>query len=135
MGAVTLRTEANSLIEGELTGRILACAIDVHRELGPGMLESTYRICLAHRLRMEGLTVRQEQPIAIDFKGQLIENAYRADLIVADTVLVELKAVEALLPVHEAQVLTYLKFLNLRVGLLLNFNVTSLRQGIRRFVC
>src|SRR5450631_52220 len=112
MDAARPRREAGSLIGGELTGRILGSAIDVHRELGPGMLESTYRICLLHRLRMEGLTVRQEQPIALDFKGQLIENAYRADLIVADTVLVELKAVEALLPVHEAQVLTYLKFLN-----------------------
>jgi GxxExxY protein len=135
MDATMSRAQGSGLIEGELTGRILACAIDVHRELGPGMLERTYRICLLHRLRMEGLTVRQEQPIAIEFKGQLIENAYRADLIVADTVLVELKAVEALLPVHEAQVLTYLKFLNLPVGLLLNFNVTSLKQGIRRFVC
>jgi GxxExxY protein len=129
-----LKVKHDNLICGQLTDRILACAIDVHRELGPGMLESTYRICLVHRLQMEGMALKQEQPISIDFRGQVIESAYRADLIVEDSVLLELKSVEALLPVHEAQVLTYLKFLRLRVGLLMNFNVTRLMKGVRRFV-
>ena len=80
------------------------------------------------------MSVTQEQPVSVKFKGRVIESAYRADLIVEDKVLVELKSVEGILPVHEAQVLSYLKFLRLRVGLLLNFNVPSLRQGIRRFI-
>jgi GxxExxY protein len=130
----TGREEKEKLMHGQLTGRILACAIDVHRVLGPGMLESAYRTCLLHRLRMEGMAVKQEEPVTIEFRSLVIESAYRADLIVEDAVLLELKSVEALLPVHEAQILTYLKFLKLRVGLLLNFNVMSLSKGMRRFV-
>jgi GxxExxY protein len=118
----------------ELTERILGRAIAVHRELGPGMLESTYRTCLVHALRAAGMTVIQEVPISIEFEGLLVESAYRADLIVENAVLIEVKSMEALLPVHQAQVLTYLKFLKVRVGLLLNFNVTSLRKGIRRYI-
>ena len=129
-----LKTGNDKLIFGQLTDRVLACAIDVHRELGPGMLESTYRTCLVYRLRMEGLAVIQEQPISIDYRGHFIESAYRADLVIENSVLLELKSVEALLPVHEAQVLTYLKFLKVRVGLLMNFNVTNLMRGVRRFV-
>ena len=129
-----LKTGNDKLIFGQLTDRILACAIDVHRELGPGMLESTYRTCLVYRVRMEGLTVIQEQPISIDYRGHFIESAYRANLVIENSVLLELKSVEALLPVHEAQVLTYLKFLKARVGLLMNFNVTNLMRGVRRFV-
>jgi GxxExxY protein len=122
------------LIQERLTFRILACAIDVHRELGPGMLESAYRACLAHRLSMEGLAVRQEVPVSLSYKGLLVDVAYRADLIVEDSVLLELKAIDALLPIHSAQVLTYLKFLDMRVGLLLNFNAKNLVKGMRRFV-
>jgi GxxExxY protein len=129
-----LGEEKDKLMYGRLTGRILGCAIDVHRVLGPGMLEGAYRTCLLHRLQMEGMVVKQEEPVTIEFRGFAIETAYRADLIVEDAVLLELKSVEALLPVHEAQILTYLKFLKLRVGLLLNFNVTSLNKGVRRFV-
>ena len=82
----------------------------------------------------EGLTVEQERPISIDFRGHVIESAYRADLIVENALLLELKSVEAILPVHEAQLLTYLKFLKLRVGFVMNFNVTTLMKGVRRFV-
>ena len=123
------------LIHGGLTERILACAIDVHRDLGPGLLESAYRVCLIERLVAEGLVVRQETPISINYRGRTVQSAYRADLIVEDAVLIELKSIEALLPIHSAQIRTYLKFLNLRVGLLLNFNVTKLMSGFRRFVC
>jgi GxxExxY protein len=123
------------LVHGQLTERILACAIDVHRDLGPGLLESAYRVCLVDRLTVERLAVRQEVPISIDYKGRTVESAYRADLIVEEAVLIELKSIDALLPIHSAQIRTYLKFLNLRVGLLLNFNVTKLMSGFRRFVC
>ena len=129
-----MKGEMDKFVHGELTGRILGCAIEVHRELGPGMLESSYRACLVHQMQSMGLAVVQEHPVAIDFRGKWIETAYRADIVVEDKVLLELKSVDGILPVHEAQVLTYLKFLKLRVGLLLNFNVPSLRQGMRRFV-
>jgi GxxExxY protein len=124
----------DKLLCRQLTDRILACAIDVHRALGPGLLESAYRICLAHRLRMEGLSVVEEVPVSVEYRRCSLKLAYRADLIVEDTVLIELKAIEAFAPIHDAQVLTYLKLLKLRVGLLLNFNVTHLGKGIRRFV-
>jgi GxxExxY protein len=122
------------LICGDITRRILGSAIKVHRGLGPGLLESAYRACLMRQLELDGIAARREMPIAITYEGLRVESAYRADLIVEDAVLVELKAVETLLPVHQAQVLTYLKLSGLRVGLLLNFNAPSLRQGVRRFV-
>jgi len=123
------------LIHGELTERILACAIEVHRHLGPGLLEGAYRVCLVDRLEREGLSVRQEVSVPVTYQGHIIETAYRADLIVNDRVLLELKSIEVLLAIHSAQIRTYLKFLNLRVGLLMNFNVTNLMSGVRRYVC
>jgi GxxExxY protein len=122
------------LIQGRLTDRILACAIDVHRTLGPGLLEKAYRACLVHRMAEDGLSANVEVPITINYRGITIDSAYRADLVVEDAVLLELKSIESLLPIHDAQVLTYLKFLNLRVGFLINFNVTKLMKGVRRFV-
>jgi len=118
----------------ELSGRILGCAIEVHRELGPGLLESVYRHCLAHELRAAGITVRQEVSIPVRYKGELFDCGFRADLLVEDVLLVELKAVERLLPIHEAQLLTYLKLSDLRLGLLLNFNAVPLKTGIRRLL-
>ena len=118
----------------EMTRRILGCAIEVHRELGPWLLESTYRTCLVRQLLMEGFSVAEEVGISITYKGQAVESAYRADLIVDESVLLELKALERLLPIHEAQTLTYLKHSGLRVGLLINFNVTSLIRGVRRYI-
>lgn len=117
----------------EVTRRILGGAIEVHRALGPGLLESSYRICLLRQLELDGLSVRQEVPIEITYKGVLLPTAYRVDLVVEDIALVELKAVEKLLPVHEAQVLTYLRHAGLPVALLLNFNMATLRDGVRRF--
>ena len=118
----------------ELTKTVIGSAIEVHRELGPGLLEGTYRACLLRQLRLDGMQARAEIPIPIVYKGERTDFGYRADIVVEDRVLLELKAVETLLPVHEAQVLTYLKHSKLRVGLLLNFNVALLKNGIRRFV-
>jgi GxxExxY protein len=122
------------LLRERLTFKILACAIDVHRDLGPGLLENAYRVCFVERLRKEGLSVRQEVPISIKYKDLVIDVAFRADVIVEDSVLLELKAVDELLPVHGAQVLTYLKFMGMRVGLLLNFNAKNLMKSMRRYV-
>ena len=116
-----------------LTERILGAAVEVHRQLGPGLLEGTYRACLIHQLACDGLRAECEVPIPIEYKGVSIATCYRADVIVESIVLLELKAVERLLPIHEAQILTYLKLCRLRIGLLMNFNSTSLRHGIRRF--
>jgi GxxExxY protein len=116
----------------DVTERILACAFHVHARLGAGLLESTYRACLHHRMRSEGLCVEAEVPIDIVFDGVAIAGAYRADLIVNEQILLELKAVERLLPIHISQTLTYIKHAALPTGLLLNFNVQHLRHGIRR---
>ena len=116
------------------TKAILGSAIEVHKALGPGLLESTYRACLAKQLLMDGMSAEVEIAIPIRYKGHLLDAGYRADVIVDRSVLVELKAMETLLPIHEAQVLTYLKHTNLPVGLLINFNVRHLMSGVRRFV-
>ena len=122
------------LVERELTGRIVDAAIHVHRTLGPGLLESAYRGCLQHRLQRGDLQVQCEVPVPIFYEGLEIQTGYRADLIVENRVLVELKAAERILPLHEAQILTYLKVSGLHVGLLINFNVPRLQLGLRRFV-
>ena len=117
----------------DLTERILGAAIEVHRQLGPGLLENTYRVCLIHQLGRDNLRAECEVPISIEYKGISLGTSYRADIIVEDMVLLELKAIECVLPIHEAQILTYLKLCRLQIGLLINFNVTSLKRGIRRF--
>jgi GxxExxY protein len=116
----------------DLTGRIIGAAIEVHRLLGPGLLESAYRQCLSRELALASIPFRLEVPIPLIYKGLNLDCGFRADIVVQDSVLLELKACEHLLPVHEAQVLTYLKLCDLRIGLLVNFNATSLRHGIRR---
>jgi GxxExxY protein len=123
-----------TLLSKELTEKILHGAFRVHKSLGPGLLEGTYRACLLHQFARDGLVSRSEVPIPITYDGLSLETSYRADIIVEDAVILELKAVDRLLPIHEAQLLTYLKLANLRVGLLLNFNVPRLQSGIRRFV-
>lgn len=121
-------------IDGTLTRRILGCAIEVHRVLGPGLLENAYRECLLRELKLAGLAVRREVHIPVSYKGVELDCGFRADIVVEDSVVLELKAVDRLLPIHDAQLLTYLKLAGRRVGLLLNFNSTSLRNGIRRLV-
>ena len=122
------------LYEKELTGKIIGAAIEVHRELGSGLLESAYQACLAREFSLRRLPFEQEKPIPVEYKGVQLDCGYRADFVVADKVVVELKAVEQIHPVYEAQLLTYLKLTGCRVGLLINFNVPVLKDGIRRRV-
>jgi GxxExxY protein len=120
------------LMEEELTEAIIGAAIEVHRELGPGLLESTYEICLAHELQLRGLKFRREIPLPVLYKGVRLECGYRIDLIVEEKVLLELKTVEKLIPIHEAQLLTYLKLSKIKIGLLINFNSPVIRNSIKR---
>ena len=113
---------------------VISAAIDVHRELGPGLLESAYRICLLHELRSRGQRVETEVPLALTYRGTRLPCAYRLDLVVEGTLIVEVKAVRALEAVHAAQLLTYLRLAGQPLGLLLNFNVPILARGIRRVV-
>jgi GxxExxY protein len=122
------------LIHGELTEQIIGAAIEVHRELGPGLLESVYEACFCHELSIRNIPFQRQQPLNVDYKDLKIECAYRSDLIVADLVVVELKSAERNLPVFEAQLLTYMKLRKKKVGLLINFGVPILRQGIIRRV-
>lgn len=115
-----------------LTDAIIGAAITVHRELGPGLLESVYEKCLAFELTERGFSATAQQEIPVRYKNLTFDCSFRADLIVENKVLVELKSIDQLLPVHTAQVLTYLKLSNLRTGLLINFNVPLLKSGIKR---
>lgn len=118
----------------DLTDRIIGAGIAVHRALGPGLLESAYAQCLILELQALGLPTRNEVPIDLTFRGHSIPFAYRLDLVVAEQVIVEVKAIDRLLPIHEAQLLTYLRLTGLKVGLLMNFNVTRLAHGLKRMV-
>ncbi len=120
--------------EKDLTGQIIGAAIEVHRELGPGLLESAYQACLAREFSLRNLPFEQEKPLPVEYKGVRIDCGYRLDFIVAGKVVVELKAADVIRPVHEAQLLTYLKLTGCQVGLLINFNVPVLKDGIRRRV-
>ncbi|MBK7131744.1 MAG: GxxExxY protein [Bacteroidales bacterium] len=117
----------------EITKEVIGCAIEVHRNLGPGLLESAYEECLAYELSKKDLVIKRQQPAPVVYKEIKLECGYRIDLLIENSVVVELKAVDAINPVHEAQILTYMKFAGKSVGLLINFNVTVLRNGIRRY--
>jgi len=117
-----------------LTREIIGAAIEVHRYLGPGLLESAYRRCLMQELSLRGISFKSESPLPLLYKGMQLESGYRLDLVVGDAVVVETKSVELLAKVHEAQLLTYLKLGGWTVGLLINFNVDVLKNGIRRRV-
>ncbi|HWZ95306.1 MAG TPA: GxxExxY protein [Opitutaceae bacterium] len=118
----------------EITEAIIGAAIEVHRQLGPGMLESVYEAVLAYELAQRGLEVERQKAVPLVYKELSFDEGYRLDLLVAGQVIVELKCVEALLPIHEAQLLSYLKLTGLKVGLLINFKVSVLKQGIKRLV-
>ena len=120
-------------IDDPLTGRVIGACIEVHRQLGPGLLESVYEVCLCHELALRGMAFARQLVVPFNYKG-LIEGSHRLGLVVEHRVIVEVKAVEALLPVHEAQLTTYLKLSTYEVGLLVNFNVPLLRQGLRRLL-
>ena len=117
----------------DLTGIILKKAYEVHTALGPGLLENTYEECLCYELSLYGLKVERQKALPIEYKGIKIENGYRLDIVVEDKVVIELKSVETLLPIHTAQLLTYLKLSKIKHGLLINFNVKSLKEGIKRY--
>src|SRR5436190_18836391 len=118
----------------KLSNLIIGAALEVHRAIGPGLLESTYEECLVHELRLRGLGLRRQVGVPLVYKGLHLDAGYRLDLFVEGLVIVEVKAVEHLLPVHEAQLLTYLRATNTWLGLLLNFQVAMLKHGIRRLV-
>jgi GxxExxY protein len=117
-----------------LTEVIITAAIEVRRHLGPGLLESAYRRCLVHELQLREVPVASEVSLDLEFKGLLVPASYRLDLLVADTVIVEVKAVDKTTPIHEAQLITYLRLSGRKAGLLLNFNVKLLKDGITRRV-
>ena len=116
----------------ELTYEIIGAAIEVHRVLGPGLLESSYRECLCRELSLRNIKFQRERGLPVQYKGIQLECGYRLDVLVADLVVVEIKAVEALASIHDAQLLTYLRLGGWRVGLLINFNVVVLKDGIRK---
>ncbi len=118
----------------ELSKRVIGCAIEVHRVLGPGLLESTYEQCLAHELKQAGVSFKMQHPLPVEYKGIRLDCGYRVDLLVDDELILELKSVEAVKGIHEAQLLTYMKLADIKKGLLINFNVKTLREGLKRFV-
>jgi GxxExxY protein len=117
-----------------ITEQIIGAAIDVHRALGPGLLESAYEACLCRELNLRGMAFERQVPLSVQYKGVRLDCGYRLDLVVAEAVVVEIKAVGALERIHEAQILTYLKLGGWHIGLLINFNVPVLKHGIRRLV-
>ena len=118
----------------EITQTVIGAAIEVHRVLGPGLLESAYEECLCRELVLRNVPYERQRQLPVDYKGTKVDCGYRLDLLVSEQVVVEIKAVESLLPIHQAQLLTYLKLGGWKVGLLMNFNVPVLKQGIKRVV-
>ncbi len=118
----------------ELTSNVIGACIEVHRHLGPGLLESAYEECLVYELRARGMQYVRQQALPVVYKGIRLECGYLMDIVVDNRLVLELKSVEVLLPIHEAQLLTYLKLANLSLGLLINFNVPILTRGIKRLV-
>jgi GxxExxY protein len=117
----------------EITQKIIGCAIQVHKSLGPGLLESAYEECLSYELINNGLNIKRQQPTPVVYKEIKLECGYRIDILVENSVVIELKVVDEFNPVHEAQILTYMKFSKKSLGLLINFNVTTLKDGIKRY--
>ena len=118
----------------QLSSKIIGAAIEVHKTLGPGLLESAYEECLCHELGIQGLLFEKQKPLSIDYKGKKLDCGYRLDVVVEDTIILELKSCERIEPIHKAQLLTYLKLTGLNLGLLLNFNSVVMRNGIVRIV-
>ena len=125
---------ATGRLENEISGKIIGAAIEVHKKLGPGLLESAYEECLCHEMHLRGIEFERQVPLPLNYKGIDLDCSYRLDLLVEDKVIVELKSIEGLEPIHEAQMLTYLKLRNAWLGLIINFNVIMLKDGVRRLV-
>ena len=122
------------MTDTDLTHKIIGAAIEVHRQLGPGLLESAYEECLAREFALRGISFERQKPIPVVYKGVKLETGYRIDLLVEHRIVVELKSIEEIAPIHEAVVLTYLKLSGNTVGLLINFHVAVLKDGIRRYI-
>lgn len=128
------RSDSESRDDDKLTGAIIGAAIDVHRALGPGLLESAYEHCLCHELALRHIAFQRQVGLPVEYKGIRLDCGYKIDIVAEQSVIVELKTVDKLLPLHEAQLLTYLKLSGLALGLLLNFNVPVLKEGMKRIV-
>lgn len=118
----------------ELSRKVIELSIEVHRELGPGLLENTYKQCLAYELSQAGINFQMEVELPVKYKNVLISCGYRIDLLIENNLIIELKCVDKIIPIHEAQLLTYMKLSGIKVGLLMNFNEIVLKDGIKRFV-
>lgn len=118
----------------ELSYKIIGCAYKVHRQLGPGLLESTYEVCHHYEMTNEGLNVERQKELPLVYNDIKLETGYRIDLFVEKKVIIEIKSIEAIAPVHKAQILTYMKLANIKLGLLINFNTVDLKEGIQRFI-
>jgi GxxExxY protein len=118
----------------DLSNKIIGCAIEVHKSLGPGLLESTYEQCLAYEFSNNDIRFELQKALPVEYKGIRLDCGYRIDILVENRIILELKAVEQLLPIHEAQLLTYMKLSNIKTGLLINFNELRLKDGLKRFV-
>jgi GxxExxY protein len=128
------RGDAEALSSNEITEKVIGACISIHRELGPGLLESAYEECLCHELTAQYLSFERQRQLPVRYKDVKLDCGYRLDLVVENKVILEIKAVDGLLPIHEAQVLTYLKLSGMSVGLLINFNVPVLTKGVKRIV-
>ena len=124
----------DEIFRRDRTHEIIGCALAVHQELGPGLLESSYEMALMRELDLAGLLCRRQVPVPLQYKGEYLDCGYRIDLLVEESVIVEIKAVEGLKPIHEAQIISYMKLSGMKLGLLINFHVIMLKNGIRRFV-
>lgn len=122
------------MLINEITKEIIGSAIEVHKYLGPGLLESAYENCLSYELEKKNFKIEKQKPIPIVYKDIKLDCGYRLDLVVNNLVIVEIKSIDVVAPVHEAQILTYMKFAKIKVGLLINFNVTILKNGLKRFI-
>ncbi|MBK5214597.1 MAG: GxxExxY protein [Flavobacteriaceae bacterium] len=122
------------MTENEISSKIIGACVEVHRVLGPGLLESAYEVCLTHELRERGLEIKSQVPLPVIYKGIKLDAGYRIDMVVENKVLIEIKSVESLAPIHTAQILTYLKLKNMKLGLLINFNEVKVVNGIRRII-
>lgn len=135
-----IETQSNRATEkiypdAELSDLIIGCAIQVHSALGPGLLESVYEACLSYELAKSGISVERQKTLPVKYKGALLDENYRLDLLVENRIIIELKCVEKILPIHEAQFFTYLKLSGRKTGLLINFYTKLLKDGIKRIVC
>ena len=118
----------------KLSNQIIGCAIEVHKNLGPGLLESTYEQCLAYELKKSDVPFKLQHPLPVEYKGIKLDCGFRIDMLVDDKIIVELKSIDSILPIHQTQLLTYLKLSGIRIGFLMNFNVKYMKNGIKRMV-